>query len=86
MDEAENCDRIAIIDHGQIVAIDTPQQLKASVGKDRVQIHTADDPAAIAALADRFGIEAAMHEGLVTFSVASGGSLCPGCSPNFLSP
>src|SRR5215470_594658 len=43
MDEAEHCDRIAIIDHGQIVAIDTPEALKASVGKDRVQIHTADD-------------------------------------------
>ena len=38
MDEAENCDRIAIIDHGQIVAIDTPENLKASIGKDRVQI------------------------------------------------
>ena len=25
MDEAENCDRIAIIDHGKIVAIDTPE-------------------------------------------------------------
>ena len=50
MDEAEHCDRIAIIDHGKIVAIDTPEALKASVGKDRVQIHTADDAAAIAAL------------------------------------
>ena len=50
MDEAEHCDRIAIIDHGQIVAIDTPEALKASVGKDRVQIHTADDEAAIAGL------------------------------------
>ena len=43
MDEAEHCDRIAIIDHGKIVAIDTPEALKASVGKDRVQIQTADD-------------------------------------------
>jgi ABC-2 type transport system ATP-binding protein len=77
MDEAENCDRIAIIDHGKIVAIDTPAELKASVGKDRVQIHTADDPAAIAALAERFGIEAAMHEGAVTFSVASGEEFVP---------
>ncbi len=58
MDEAEHCDRIAIIDHGQIVAIDTPEALKASVGKDRVQIHTADDEAAIAELASEFGIEA----------------------------
>jgi hypothetical protein len=38
MDEAENCARIAIIDHGKIVAIDTPERLKASIGKDRVQI------------------------------------------------
>ena len=77
MDEAEHCDRIAIIDHGKIVAIDTPEALKASVGKDRVQIQTADDPVAIAALAETFGIEAAMHEGEVTFSVASGEQFVP---------
>jgi len=77
MDEAEHCDRIAIIDHGKIVAIDTPEALKASVGKDRVQIHTADDQAAIAALADRFGIDAAIHEDAVTFSVASGEEFVP---------
>jgi ABC-2 type transport system ATP-binding protein len=77
MDEAENCDRIAIIDHGKIVAIDTPGALKASVGKDRVQIHTADDQAAIAELASAFGIEAAVHEGAVTFSVTSGEQFVP---------
>src|ERR1700739_3613981 len=71
MDEAEHCDRIAIIDHGKIVAIDTPEALKASVGKDRVQIHPADDPAAIAELGRLFGIDAAVHEGAVTFAVAS---------------
>ena len=77
MDEAENCDRIAIIDHGKIVAMDTPEALKASVGKDRVQIHTADDQAAIAAIGAAFGIDAAMHEGAVTFSVASGEQFVP---------
>ena len=50
MDEAENCDRIAIMDHGKIVVLDTPEALKASIGKDRVQITTADDQAAIAEL------------------------------------
>ena len=63
MDEAEHCDRIAIIDHGKIVALDTPEALKASVGKDRVQIQTADDEAAIAALKDPFGIEAGHARG-----------------------
>ncbi|HEV3290105.1 MAG TPA: ATP-binding cassette domain-containing protein [Streptosporangiaceae bacterium] len=77
MDEAEHCDRIAIIDHGKIVAIDTPEALKASVGKDRVQIQTADDQAAIAELSREFGIEAALHEGAVTFSVAAGEQFVP---------
>jgi ABC-2 type transport system ATP-binding protein len=77
MDEAEHCDRIGIIDHGQIVAIDTPEALKASVGKDRVQIHTADDQAAIAELRRDFGIEAAVHEEAVTFSVPGGEEFVP---------
>ena len=77
MDEAEHCDRIAIIDHGKIVAIDTPEALKASVGKDRVQIQTADDAAAMSELASLFGIEAAIHEGAVTFSVESGEQFVP---------
>ena len=46
MDEAERCDRIAIIDAGRIVAIDTPNALKASVGADTVTLATADDDAA----------------------------------------
>jgi len=77
MDEAENCDRIAIIDHGKIVAIDTPEALKASVGKDRVQITTNDDQAAIKELKDRFDLEAAIHEGMVTFNVESGEHFVP---------
>jgi len=77
MEEAEYCDRIAIIDNGRIIALDTPAALKASVGKDRVQLRTADDGAAIAALRDRFGLDAAMHEGAVTFAVAEGERFVP---------
>ena len=44
MDEAENCERIAIIDHGEIVASDTPEALKAAVGKDRIELHVDDPP------------------------------------------
>ncbi|HEX3390960.1 MAG TPA: ATP-binding cassette domain-containing protein [Solirubrobacteraceae bacterium] len=77
MDEAEYCDRIAIIDQGRIVALDTPTALKESVGTDRVQISTDDDQAMIAALAERFGIEARMAEGEVTFGVAEGEQFVP---------
>ena len=77
MDEAEWCDRIAIMDHGQIVALDDPETLKAQVGSDRVTIHTADDQTAIATLAQRFGIEAGMAEGAVVFGVDSGEEFVP---------
>jgi ABC-2 type transport system ATP-binding protein len=77
MDEAEYCDRIAIMDRGTIVALDTPQALKASVGVDRVQIQTGDDEAAIAALRERFEIEATVAEGAVTFGVPAGEQFVP---------
>jgi ABC-2 type transport system ATP-binding protein len=77
MDEAEYCDRIAIMDQGTIVALDSPEALKASVGTDRVQIETADDEAAIAALRERFGLEAVVAEGAVTFGVAEGEQFIP---------
>jgi ABC-2 type transport system ATP-binding protein len=77
MDEAEWCDRIAIMDNGQIVALDGPDKLKAQVGKDRVTINTDDNEAAIAALGDRFGIEAKIVEGAVSFGVAGGEEFVP---------
>ncbi|MGA2453401.1 MAG: ATP-binding cassette domain-containing protein [Solirubrobacteraceae bacterium] len=77
MDEAEYCDRIAIMDHGRIIVLDTPAALKAQVGKDRVQIHTDDDEAAIAALRERFDIEATIAEGAVTFGVPEGEQFVP---------
>jgi ABC-2 type transport system ATP-binding protein len=77
MDEAEYCDRIAIMDRGKIVALDTPEVLKASIGKDRVQIQTGDDDTAIAALRERFGIEAVVAEGAVTFGVSGGEQFVP---------
>jgi ABC-2 type transport system ATP-binding protein len=77
MDEAEWCERIAIMDHGQIVALGSPEALKAEVGKDRVMIHTADDEAAIEALSERFGLSARMAEGAVTFGVSSAEEFVP---------
>jgi ABC-2 type transport system ATP-binding protein len=65
------------MDRGEIVVLDTPEALKAGVGADRVTLGTDDDEAAIAALRDRFAIEAAMAEGAVTFHVESGEAFVP---------
>ena len=77
MDEAEWCDRIAIMDHGEIVALDAPETLKEAVGTDRIMIHTDDNEAAIAALSQRFGLEARIAEGAVLFGVQSGEEFVP---------
>ena len=77
MDEAEWCDRIAIMDNGQIVALDSPETLKAQIGKDRIAIHTDNNEAAIAALEEQFGIEGRVAEGAVIFGVPSGEEFVP---------
>jgi ABC-2 type transport system ATP-binding protein len=77
MDEAEHCDRIAIMDNGEIVVIDTPEALKQSVGRDRVSISTSDDEAAMPMLAERFNLEPTISEGEITFFVAHGEQFVP---------
>ncbi|HLI56538.1 MAG TPA: DUF4162 domain-containing protein, partial [Actinomycetota bacterium] len=48
------CDRVAIMDHGKVLALDTPKGLKASVGAETVVTVTADgDLAQLAALLGR---------------------------------
>ncbi|WP_222264637.1 ATP-binding cassette domain-containing protein [Modestobacter marinus] len=77
MDEAEHCDRIAIMDHGEVVVEDTPEALKSSVGTDRIAVRTDDDELAIARVRQRLGVEAAMREGQVTLAVPDGASVVP---------
>ncbi len=77
MDEAEHCDRIAIIDHGRIIAVGTPSALKASIGTDRVSIRTADNERALAEVAERFDVPAHLVDGAVTVSVAGGEQFVP---------
>ncbi|MEK7817925.1 MAG: ATP-binding cassette domain-containing protein, partial [Actinomycetota bacterium] len=62
MDEAENCDRIAIIDDGRIVALDTPGELKRGVGGDVITLTIADAAITSSELKNRFGLEAAALE------------------------
>jgi ABC-2 type transport system ATP-binding protein len=43
LSEAENCDRIAILDHGAIVAVDSPENLKKMIGEDIIFFRTEDN-------------------------------------------
>ncbi len=77
MEEAENCDRIAIMDHGTIVALDTPERLKEQVGGDVVTLRAADPGALRAELKERYGLETQAENGAVTFTVSDGQTWLP---------
>jgi ABC-2 type transport system ATP-binding protein len=75
MDEAENCDRIAIIDHGKIQAIDTPAALKRQLGGDKIIV--TGDPGLKEELAARYGVTVTEAQGEYHFQVAAGAEFVP---------
>lgn len=52
MEEAEYCHRLALMNRGALVALDTPQRLRAGVSEPLLELHTSDGPRAVAALKD----------------------------------
>jgi ABC-2 type transport system ATP-binding protein len=75
MDEAENCDRIAIIDHGKIQAIDTPAALKHRIGGDMIVVGGDDDLQAD--LNAKYGVEVQKANGTFHFQMAGGAQFVP---------
>lgn len=57
MEEAENCDRVAIINHGQIIARGTPDDLKSRIGGEVIVMETKDPERLSTAIGARFNVE-----------------------------
>ena len=76
MEEADFlCDRLAIIDSGEIVAIDTPQKLKKTIGKDRIEFKLFEslDEGQIRLVKERFDeADVSIEESYFTISVGDG--------------
>ncbi len=76
MDEADKlCDRIAIVDHGQLVALDTPAKLKDSVpAADIVEAEFENPPAGWNATLEKLNGVASVadHDGAIHISTTSG--------------
>ncbi|MBI2408994.1 MAG: ABC transporter ATP-binding protein [Gemmatimonadetes bacterium] len=42
LDEAERCDHVALLDHGRVIALDTPAELQASLAGQVIAVRTAE--------------------------------------------
>ena len=66
MEEAERCDRLAIMNEGNMVALGTPAELKSEIGGDVVLLDAADDAQALAEhIRARFHVETTVLENQV---------------------
>lgn len=71
--DAEWCSRVAVLSHGRLLALDTPEGLKRMVGPDTLLIRPIDDRLAAARLADRLGIRVEREaDGLLKVEVEHG--------------
>ncbi len=77
MEEAEICHRIAIIDHGSLVALDTPENLKRMVGQDLVMIKCQDPVTAKRLLESEFNLTARSEGGVLIVDVPHGEEFVP---------
>jgi len=76
-DEAERCDRLAVLFGGRVVACETPEALRARVPGDVVVVD-ADDPGTIAVgISSRLGLAAAVRADGVHVARARGHELVP---------
>jgi ABC-2 type transport system ATP-binding protein len=76
-DEAEMCDRLAVLDSGRLVATDTPAALAARVGGDILTLEAREPEALADELRARLGLEARVVEGRVQVEVEQGHALVP---------
>ncbi|MFC0601264.1 ABC transporter ATP-binding protein [Streptomyces palmae] len=80
LDEAEHCDRLAIIDHGRIAAEDRPDRLKAALGRATIRLRTSDDTKAARTLHEAHGLRPHADpgpDGTLTVPVADTASWLP---------
>jgi ABC-2 type transport system ATP-binding protein len=75
LEEAERCDRVAVIDRGRLVALDAPHALTAMVGGDVVVVQPADLDALQAKVQDRFGLTGVRVDGTLRLEHARGHEL-----------
>jgi ABC-2 type transport system ATP-binding protein len=77
MEEADQCDRIAIIDHGKVIALDTPANLKSVMGGDILTFETPDAERLKVLLKYEWIRETNIFDGRINVTVSDGEKAIP---------
>jgi len=77
MEEAAGCDRLALLNRGEIVAIGTPDELTSDIGGDVLTIHARDPQWLLAQIRHRFQNHASIFNGTIRIERQSGHRFIP---------
>jgi ABC-2 type transport system ATP-binding protein len=76
-EEAERCDRVAVVDGGRVIAEDQPEALRRRVSGDVLTLEARDPEGLCAELASRLGLDCRMVDGRVVLEHERGHELVP---------
>jgi ABC-2 type transport system ATP-binding protein len=77
MEEAAQCDRIALLNRGEIVALGTPEQLTSEIGGDVINVHARDPESLRAEIEARFVCAATVLDGSIRIERDAGHQFIP---------
>ena len=77
LDEAERCDRLAILHQGQIVSVGSPEALKSEIGGEVILVETPGPEQLLPQLKQRFAVEASIVGGKIRFEHPQGHQFIP---------
>ncbi len=77
MEEADGCDRVAVLHEGTLVAYDKPATLKGQIGGDVLTIVAADPAALCARMMEQFSLQAGVVNGAIRVEHEKGHELVP---------
>jgi len=77
LSEAENCNRLAILDKGRLVALDTPERLKSEVGEEVISIKAKNVVEVRTLLKKKFRLQATLVDGTIRVEKKNGHQFVP---------
>ena len=77
MEEAERCDRLAILNEGNLVALGTPEELKREIGGDVILLEARDPQGLADRIRNKFHVEANVMDNHVRLEIEGGHRFVP---------